>query len=79
MGVFYNPNPRQYGVRQLLHAPDTLVRMGVPFSDQFCVVPLDLILDTFDRLEVFDGLDVKFSGCVFVYDDQRTWMQLQRG
>jgi len=52
--------------------------MRIPFSDQLCVVLLDLFLNPFDRLEVFDGLDVKFSGRVFVYDDQGTRMQLKR-
>jgi len=76
--VFYEPNSCPHGVQQSLHAPDTLVRMRVPFGDQLCVVPLDLILNPFDRLEVLNGLDVKFSGRVFVHDDERTRMQLQR-
>ena len=65
--------------RQSLHASDTLIRLRVPFSNQLCVVPLDFVLNPFDRLEVFDSLDVEFGGRVFVHYDQRTRMQLQRG
>jgi len=50
--------------------------MRTPFGDQIRVVTLDLLLNPFDRLEVFDGLDVKFSGCVFVDDNQRILVQL---
>ena len=79
IGGFYDPRSCPHCIRQSLHAPDTLVCMRVPFSNQLCVVLLDLILDPFDRLEVLNGLDVEFSGCVFVHDNQRTRMQLQCG
>ena len=75
-GAFYDSDSCTHGVRQSLHASNTLIRMRVPLSDQLCVITLDLLLNSFDRLEVFDGLDVKFGGRVFVYDDQRTWVQL---
>ena len=57
----------------------TLAYLRAPFGRQIHVVTLDLLLNPFDRLEVFDGLDVKLSGCVFVYNNQGTWVQLQCG
>jgi len=68
--------PVLYSFGRSLHAPDTLICMRVPFGDQVCVVTLDLLLNPFDRLEVFDGLNVKLSSCILVHDDQRAWMQL---
>lgn len=68
-GAFYNPNSCPHGVRRSLHASDTLICMRVPFSDQLCVVKFNLLLNSFNRLEVFDGLDMKFSGCIFIHDD----------
>lgn len=40
---------------------------------------LDFVLDAFNGFEVLDGLDVQFGGGVFVYDDERPWVHLERG
>lgn len=47
-------------------------------SSQSPVVFFDLILNTFDRFKVFDGLHMKFCCCVFISNDKSPRMELQR-
>ena len=39
---------------------------------------LDLFLDAFNGLEVFDSLDMELCSSVLVNDDESPWMQLER-
>ena len=64
-------------LRQSLYAPNTLICMRDPFGGQIHMVTLDLFLNPFDRPEVFDSLDAKFGGCVFIRNNQSMRVQLQ--
>jgi hypothetical protein len=65
------------GFPLLAYAPRTLTCIRTPFSNQVRVIAFDFLLNAFNRLEVLDSLDAKFSGCLFVHYNQRTRVQLQ--